>query len=102
MLPAISIFEMREVVHRTGAGACSRRLGLPAKSRLHGLMAEFDTPEALLAAGRAAREAGYRDMDAYTPMPVEGLAEAIGFRSNGCHRKWSLPADSRARAEDSG
>ena len=25
---------------------------------------------------------GYRRMDAYTPFPVEGLAEAIGFRSN--------------------
>ena len=44
-------------------------------------MAEFDTPEPLLDAARRAREAGYRHMDAYTPMPVEGLAEAIGFRS---------------------
>lgn len=48
---------------------------------LYGLMAEFNTPEALLDAGRRARDAGYRDMDAYTPMPVEGLGEAIGFRS---------------------
>lgn len=47
----------------------------------HGLMAEFNTPQALLAAGRSARDAGYRRMDAYSPMPVEGLAEAIGFRS---------------------
>lgn len=48
--------------------------------RLHGVMAEFDRPEQLLAAAERAREAGYRDMDAYTPMPIEGLAEAIGFR----------------------
>ncbi len=48
---------------------------------LHGLMAEFETPEALLAASRRARDQGYRHMDAYTPMPVEGLAEAVGFRS---------------------
>jgi hypothetical protein len=47
---------------------------------LYGLMAEFDTPEELLAAARRARDAGYRQMAAYTPFPVEGLAEAIGFR----------------------
>ncbi len=48
---------------------------------LYGLMAEFDQPEPLLEAARRAREAGYRQMDAYSPMPVEGLAEAIGFRT---------------------
>ena len=47
---------------------------------LYGLMAEFDTPESLLGAAERAHEAGYRDMDAYTPMPIEGLAEAIGHR----------------------
>jgi hypothetical protein len=47
---------------------------------LYGLMAEFETPEALLAAAEAARDAGFERMDAYTPLPVEGLAEAVGFR----------------------
>lgn len=50
--------------------------------RPYGLMAEFDRPEALLAAARAAREAGYTRLDAYTPYPVNGLAEAIGFYRN--------------------
>lgn len=45
---------------------------------LYGLMAEFDTPEALVAAAVRAHEAGYRKMDAYTPFPVEGLASALG------------------------
>ena len=35
---------------------------------------------------RRAHAEGYREMDAYTPMPVEGLAEAIGFRSNWVQR----------------
>ena len=50
-----------------------------ARLPIYGLMAEFDTPEALLRAARSAFEQGYRQMDAYTPFPVEGLAEAIGF-----------------------
>jgi hypothetical protein len=40
-------------------------------------MAEFNSAEALLAAARAAREAGYRQIEAYTPFSVEGLAEAL-------------------------
>jgi hypothetical protein len=42
-------------------------------------MAEFETPEELLAAAERAYGAGYRKMDAYSPIPVDGLAEAIGF-----------------------
>jgi hypothetical protein len=53
-----------------------------AKLPLYGLMAEFDTPDALLQAARRAFEQGYRRMDAYTPFPVEGMAEAIGFSSS--------------------
>lgn len=46
---------------------------------LYGLMAEFDSPEQLLDAARRARAEGYRNMDAYTPLPIEGLSEAVGF-----------------------
>jgi Protein of unknown function (DUF3341) len=50
------------------------------RSHLHGVMGEFETPEQLLAAAKKAREAGYQHVDAYTPFPIEGLAQAIGFR----------------------
>jgi Protein of unknown function (DUF3341) len=53
---------------------------------LYGLMAEFSQPEPLLGAARRAHAEGYRNMDAYSPMPVEGLAEAIGFRSSWVQR----------------
>jgi hypothetical protein len=46
---------------------------------IYGLMAEFEKPEDLLAAARRAHEEGYRSLDAFTPFPVEGLADAIGF-----------------------
>jgi hypothetical protein len=46
---------------------------------IYGIMAEFDTPTALLEAARRTYQAGYRKIDAYSPFPVEGLAEEIGF-----------------------
>jgi len=49
---------------------------------IHGALVEFDTPEELIAACERAYAAGFRKMDAYAPMPVDGLAEAIGFKKN--------------------
>ncbi len=46
---------------------------------LYGLLAEFDNPDDLLEAARRAHQAGYTRLDAFTPFPVEGLADAIGF-----------------------
>lgn len=46
---------------------------------IYGLMAEFDGPEALLEATQRSFAEGYRRMDAYSPFPIDGLAEAIGF-----------------------
>jgi hypothetical protein len=50
------------------------------RSLIHGVMGEFETPEQILAAAKAARAAGYKHIEAYTPIPVEGLSEEIGFR----------------------
>jgi len=52
----------------------------------HGLLAEFPTPAALLHAARAAHEAGFRRLEAYSPMPVEGLVEALGSTDGGLPR----------------
>jgi len=53
---------------------------VPGEPRLWGLMAEFENPAELVAAARRARQEGYIRMDAYTPFPVEELAEALGLR----------------------
>jgi hypothetical protein len=50
-----------------------------AKLPIYGLIAEFDSPEALLEAAHRVFAAGFRKIDAYSPFPVDGLAEAIGF-----------------------
>jgi hypothetical protein len=41
-------------------------------------MAEFETPNALVAATERAHREGYRRMDAYSPFPIEELHEALG------------------------
>ena len=50
---------------------------------LYGLMAEFDQEDQLVAATQRIHDMGYRRIDAYSPFPVHGLAEAMGR-----HRTW--------------
>ncbi len=49
---------------------------------IYGLMAEFDNPTALVEAARAAREKGYRKLDAYSPFPIEELTDALHLHHN--------------------
>ncbi len=50
-------------------------------ARLHGLIAEFESVDALIAATRAAKAEGYRRIDTYTPFPVQELTETLGYRT---------------------
>jgi hypothetical protein len=47
---------------------------------LYGLMAEFGSATDLVAAARRVREEGYVRTDAFSPFPIEGLSEELGFR----------------------
>ena len=49
---------------------------------VYGIMAEFVRPDALIEATQHAYDRGYRMMEAYTPFPIEGLAESLGFVRN--------------------
>lgn len=50
--------------------------------RGYGILAEFKSPDDLLAAARRAREEGYRDLDAFTPFPVPELADVLDIRDS--------------------
>ena len=54
--------------------------------RPYGIIAVFDTPDAILAAARHLRELGYRAIEAYTPFPVEGLTRPCRPAAKFCCR----------------
>jgi hypothetical protein len=47
--------------------------------KTYGLMAEFGDPNDLVRAAHRAYEEGYRKIDAFSPIPIEELSEAVGF-----------------------
>ncbi len=49
---------------------------------LYGLMAEFETPTELVHAARRTREAGFRKFDAFSPLPIHELDEAMDLHDN--------------------
>jgi hypothetical protein len=46
---------------------------------VYAILAEFEEPHALIAAAKRTREEGYIKIDAYSPFPVEGLTDALGY-----------------------
>lgn len=58
---------------------------LKVRPPIYGLMAEFLDDGQLLTAAEKTHAAGYRNAEAYSPMPIEGLWEALG------HKKTILP-----------
>ena len=55
---------------------------MPVEEGVYGLLAEFNTPQAMVKATIAAREAGFRRMECYTPYPVEEAASALDVHRN--------------------
>ena len=55
-------------------------MATPTTAPIYGLLAEFANPADLVAAARRVRDAGYVRTDAFSPYPIEELAEALGMR----------------------
>ena len=51
---------------------------LPPANTIYGLMAEFDDPTNLVSAAKRTYAAGYRQIDTFSPYPIEEAWEAIG------------------------
>lgn len=65
--------EVTQTPVRNPASSVSR-----VEKPLYGLMAEFTEHDQLLDAARRAYAEGYRRIDAFSPFPIDELAEAIG------------------------
>ena len=50
--------------------------------KIYGLIAEFDSPAAVLSAAAKVRDAGYRRWDVFSPFPVHGLDKVMGFKNS--------------------
>jgi hypothetical protein len=50
--------------------------------KIYGLMAEFDSPGALLRAAEQIRDQGYQRWDCFTPFPIHGIDKVMGYRNS--------------------
>lgn len=48
----------------------------------YGIMAEFDSPAAILTAAKQVRAAGYRRWDIFTPFPIHGIDKVMGLKNS--------------------
>lgn len=50
------------------------------QSILHGLLAEYESPDGLIHAAEKVRDAGFKNWDTFSPCPVHGIDNAMGVR----------------------
>jgi hypothetical protein len=53
-----------------------------SRSNPYGLIAEFETPAAIIDAAVRVRDAGYRRWDVFTPFPIHGMDDAMGLKDS--------------------
>jgi hypothetical protein len=93
-LPMIAISEVKGAMpqanpHHPLGGAKEE-----AAMKHYGIIAEFDSPAAILHAAEKVRDAGYRRWDVFTPFPIHGMDKVMklatrssaGFRWHGAAR----------------
>ena len=48
----------------------------------YGIIAEFDSPAAILRAAETVRDAGYHRWDVFTPFPIHGMDKVMGLKNS--------------------
>ncbi len=55
---------------------------MSASSKPYGLLAEFETPAALMDAAIRCRDAGFTKWDVHSPFPIHGMDDAMGLKKS--------------------
>ncbi len=50
--------------------------------KTYGILAEFDSPAAILQAAEKVRDAGYSRWDVFTPFPIHGMDKVMGLKNS--------------------
>jgi hypothetical protein len=48
----------------------------------YGIIAEYETPAAIMRAAEKVRDAGFRKWDVFTPFPIHGMDHAMGLKNS--------------------
>jgi Protein of unknown function (DUF3341) len=51
-------------------------------TKAYGILAEFETPAAIMHAAEKVRDSGFRNWDVFTPFPVHGMDSAMGLKNS--------------------
>jgi len=51
-------------------------------AKAYGILAEYETPAAIMQAAETIRDAGFRRWDVFTPFPIHGMDHAMGLRNS--------------------
>jgi len=51
-------------------------------AKTYGLIAEFETPAAILEAAEKVRDAGYHRWDVFSPFPIHGIDKVMGLKNS--------------------
>ena len=80
--------QRRDAAGRPASSARRRKMEGSTDERepTYGLIAEFDSPAAILHAAEKVRDAGFRRWDVFSPFPVHGMDKVMGLKNS--HVGW--------------
>ena len=81
-LPIVSVMETRQIAARTGAGADPTKPGAAHRAPIWAVAAEFANEADMARAAQLLRDRSDLRVDAYSPVPSQATAQALGLHSH--------------------